>query len=238
MLIKEDTDHTEINRINDVASVRSLPAERWASSPRAQMGLAWQSKVVIECGGALLMLTTILPLLAVIALAILLESGRPVLFLQPRFGRFGVPFSVLKFRTMHQALCDPSGAAQTDDADPRITRVGQFLRKTSLDELPQLWNVVAGQMALIGPRAHPCGMCVQDVLCETLIPYYHNRHVVRPGITGWAQVNGSRGAVKSVEALMQRVALDLDYIATWSLLLDLKILWRTIHVVFSRTGAQ
>jgi polysaccharide biosynthesis protein PslA len=232
---------TSLDRDTSVIGSSSMQAfvpERRVASPTAPNGAAWQIKGVMERGGALFMLLIFLPLLAVIALAIVLESGQPVLFRQPRFGRGGVPFAVLKFRTMQRALCDPSGAGQTGDADPRITRVGQILRKTSLDELPQLWNVVTGQMALIGPRAHPCGMCVEGLLCEALVPHYHNRHVVRPGITGWAQVNGSRGAVKTADALEARVALDLDYIAKWSLWLDLRIIWRTIRVVLSCKQAR
>jgi polysaccharide biosynthesis protein PslA len=204
----------------------------------APQGVAWRVKGVVERGLALIVLVVISPLLAIIAIAIMLESGRPVLFRQPRFGRGGVPFAVLKFRTMRADLCDATGAGQTGDADPRITRVGQVLRKTSLDEVPQLWNVVRGDMALIGPRAHPCGMRVQDVPCESLLPQYHTRHVVRPGITGWAQVNGSRGAVKTADLLAQRVTLDLHYIQNWSPWLDLRILWRTIWVVLSRKQAR
>jgi polysaccharide biosynthesis protein PslA len=230
MLTSIDTAHRTLDR-----SVLAPPAarDRRLSAPAAPQGISWHIKGLAERAGALLLVTAILPALAIIALAIRLESGGPVLFRQPRFGRGGTPFNVLKFRTMQRALCDPSGAGQTGDADPRITRVGHILRKTSLDELPQLWNVVRGDMALIGPRAHPCGMCVQGALCEALVPQYHNRHVIRPGITGWAQVNGSRGAVKTAEALQQRVALDLDYIAQWSLARDARILWRTVRVVLS-----
>jgi polysaccharide biosynthesis protein PslA len=224
--------------VTRTAARAAISADHRSAIYTAPGGLAWQLKGAMERTTALLLLIAILPALAVISIAIMLETGRPVLFRQPRFGKGGRPFDVLKFRTMQHALCDPSGAGQTQDADPRITRVGQILRKTSLDELPQLWNVVTGQMALIGPRAHPCGMRVEDHLCEMLVPQYHNRHVVRPGITGWAQVNGSRGAVKTKEALEQRVALDLDYIATWSLWLDLRILWRTVRVVLSCRQAR
>jgi polysaccharide biosynthesis protein PslA len=212
--------------------------DRRAAVPAAPTGIAWQIKEAIERTAALVLLIALLPAFIIIALAILLESRGSVLFRQPRFGRGGTPFHVLKFRTMQHTLCDPTGAGQTGDADPRITRVGHILRKTSLDELPQLWNVVSGDMALIGPRAHPCGMCVAGLPCEAVVPHYHNRHVVRPGITGWAQVNGSRGAVKTADLLQQRLALDLDYIRNWSPWLDLRILWRTIWVVISRRQAR
>lgn len=204
----------------------------------APVGLGWAVKQTGEWCLAGLLLVFFAPVLAVIALAIVAESGRPVLFVQPRFGRHGIPIAVLKFRTMRQELSDVSGANQTADEDPRITCVGQLLRRTSLDELPQLWNVLAGQMALIGPRAHPCGMRVQGTLCEDLDPRYHLRHVVRPGITGWAQVSGSRGAVKTPEMLHLRVALDLEYIRDWSLWRDLTVALRTVQVVFSQRQAR
>ncbi|MFC2968282.1 sugar transferase [Acidimangrovimonas pyrenivorans] len=201
-------------------------------------GLCWAIKQAAERCLAGLLILFFAPVLVVIALAIVAESGRPVFFVQPRFGRNGTPISILKFRTMRQELSDISGANQTADEDPRITCVGQLLRRTSLDELPQLWNVLTGQMALIGPRAHPCGMRVQGTLCEDLDPQYHLRHVVRPGITGWAQVSGSRGAVKTPEMLHHRVALDLEYIRDWSLWRDLKIALRTVQVVLSRRQAR
>lgn len=172
------------------------------------------------------------PLLVLISIAIRAESGGPVIFRQPRFGRGGKGFDVFKFRTMTQAGTDVSGANQTADNDPRITRVGRILRVTSFDELPQIFNVLRGEMSLVGPRAHPCGMRVEGELCETLDPRYHRRHVVRPGITGWAQVNGSRGAIKSAEALSRRVDLDLEYIRDWSFLLDASILIKTVGVAF------
>ncbi len=217
----------------------TLEAPAWIlAAPKPPQGLSWTIKTVVERFIAFAALSGLVPLLVVIAALIVLESGRPVLFRQPRFGRNGIPFDVLKFRTMWTDLCDSTGAGQTGDADPRVTRVGHFLRRTSLDELPQLWNVLVGQMALVGPRAHPCGMQVQGRLCEDLLPSYHERHKVLPGITGWAQVNGSRGAVKTEEMLQRRVALDLEYIRTWSLWLDLKILWRTVWVVLSGKLAQ
>jgi len=188
---------------------------------------------------AALVLTILLaPVLAAISVAILLDTGRPVLFKQPRFGRNQKPFLAWKFRTMVVSDCDLSGARQTEDHDPRITRVGRILRKTSLDELPQLFNVLAGDMCLIGPRAHPCGMRIEGELCEDIDPRYHLRHIVRPGITGWAQVNGSRGAVKDFEALSRRVDLDLEYIRRWSPLLDIRIFFRTIGVALHSDRGQ
>jgi polysaccharide biosynthesis protein PslA len=211
-----------------------IDSQGWKLAERRPPGgISWTVKTIFERVIAFAALAGLAPLLAIISLLIVMESGRPVLFRQPRFGLNGIPFNVLKFRTMWTELCDSTGAGQTGDADPRVTRVGLFLRRTSLDELPQLWNVLVGQMALVGPRAHPCGMQVQGTLCEDLLPSYHDRHQVLPGITGWAQVNGSRGAVKTDEMLQRRVALDLEYVQNWSLWLDLKILWRTVWVVLS-----
>lgn len=196
----------------------------------APAGPAWALRAVVEQVAAVALLILLLPFFVAIILAIRIETPGPALFRQPRFGRDRRSFEVLKFRTMCREGCDRSGAGQTADRDPRITRVGTFLRRSSLDELPQLINVIRGEMSLVGPRAHPCGMEVCGRLCDEVDPRYHARHVVRPGITGWAQVNGSRGAVKSPEALRQRVDLDLDYVARWSPLLDLWILVRTLAV--------
>jgi lipopolysaccharide/colanic/teichoic acid biosynthesis glycosyltransferase len=178
-----------------------------------------------------------LPLLLLIALAIRIDSPGPALFMQPRYGRGGRRFDVLKFRTMRAEMCDLSGGIQTGRSDPRITRVGWVLRRTSLDELPQLLNVIAGDMALVGPRAHPCGMRVEGRLCEEIVADYDLRHVVKPGITGLAQVSGSRGPVETEAELRQRVGFDLEYITGWSLRLDAVILFRTIGVCLGGTNA-
>ncbi|MFX0540915.1 sugar transferase [Roseovarius sp. S4756] len=200
----------------------------------APEGMAWSFKKALERSAALFLLALLLPLLLLIALFVKLDSRGPVLFIQSRFGQGGKPFNCYKFRTMHINECDQSGARQTADVDSRITRVGFVLRRASLDELPQIFNVIRGDMLLVGPRAHPCGMRVDGQLCEDLNRIYHTRHAVPPGITGWAQVNGSRGAVKSSQSLQRRVLLDRDYIRNWSLGRDLSILVRTLGVVFHR----
>jgi polysaccharide biosynthesis protein PslA len=208
-----------------------LPAAR--SDPGVADGAAWVAKNLVERAFAILCVVTAAPLILLIAAAILLEGGRPIIFRQARFGKGGAPFDIWKFRTMKTSDCDATGSLQTADDDPRITRVGWFLRRTSLDELPQIWNVIRGEMALVGPRAHPCGMTIDGQLCEEVDLDYHSRHVVRPGLTGWAQVNGSRGALKSPDMLLQRTSLDLHYIQNWSLWLDLRIILRTVWVVLS-----
>lgn len=167
------------------------------------------------------------PLMVLTAVAVRLDSPGPVLFRQMRTGANNRPFAILKFRTMHVDRADPAGTRRTVRGDPRVTRLGRFLRRTSLDELPQLLNVLRGDMALVGPRAHPVGMLAGDVPYEQAAPEYPARHRVRPGITGLAQINGLRGAVDTVEKGRRRLAYDLLYIDTLSWWLDLTILART-----------
>ncbi|MBX6744039.1 MAG: exopolysaccharide biosynthesis polyprenyl glycosylphosphotransferase [Acetobacteraceae bacterium] len=174
-----------------------------------------------------LVLLAVAPVLAAAALAIRLESPGPVLFRQWRFGLGSRPILVLKFRTMRIDGCDPTGEQRTAARDPRVTRVGRFLRRTSIDELPQLINVLRGDMSLVGPRPHPLHMRVGGAYYFEAVERYRARHLVRPGITGWAQVNGSRGEVDTIEKARRRVDLDLWYLDNWSLALDLRILLRT-----------
>jgi polysaccharide biosynthesis protein PslA len=189
---------------------------------------------VAGAAGALLMLS---PLFVTIAAAIKLTSPGPVFFSQYRYGHRNRRFRIFKFRTMHTRLSDRSGVRQTTADDPRVTWVGRLLRKTSLDELPQLINVVTGDMSLVGPRPHVPGMQAASVVYEDLVPYYFQRHAIRPGITGLAQVNGCRGSTAIAAAAVSRVNYDLEYIENWSLWLDIKILWRTVrHEFFSGNG--
>lgn len=179
-------------------------------------------------------LLAIFPLLMVIVALIKATSPGPVLFKQTRIGRGGVPFSCYKFRTMHLHCADESGISQTKPGDSRITSVGRLLRSRSLDELPQLLNVLKGDMSLVGPRPHVPGMLAAGVSYETLVPYYPLRHAVRPGITGWAQANGLRGPTTEREAATRRVDHDLAYIQNFSLALDLRILTLTIWREFTQ----
>ncbi len=189
---------------------------------------------------AALSIVLLLPLLLAIAAAIRLDSPGPVIFRQRRHGLGHCEFTVFKFRTMTWAP-DPSandGRVQTQRCDSRITRIGNFLRNTSLDELPQLFNVLNGSMSLVGPRPHPMAMRTQGQLCEDLVADYAKRHRVRPGITGWAQVNGHRGATETVEQLRRRIEYDLFYIEHRCFLFDLKILVLTpIRILFDRGNA-
>lgn len=188
---------------------------------------------------AALLLLWMLPLLAAIALVIRLDSPGPVIFRQRRHGRNGTEFEVLKFRTMswHGAAAT-SGEVQTRRGDARVTRFGAFLRTTSLDELPQLFNVLTGTMSLVGPRPHPVVMRTEERLGDEIIAEYPHRHRVKPGITGWAQINGYRGATETAEQLRCRVEHDNYYIDNWSLLLDLRILVLTpLRVLLQRSNA-
>jgi polysaccharide biosynthesis protein PslA len=176
-------------------------------------------------GLALLALSWVILL---IALAIRLDSKGPVLFRQPRFGFNNQPFHVLKFRTMYHHLGDVTGARRTVRGDPRVTQIGRFLRRTSLDELPQLINVLRGDMSIVGPRPHPIEMKVLDRLYDEAVKSYPARHRVKPGLTGLAQINGLRGEVDTLEKAQRRVEFDLQYIERWSLSLDLKIMMLTL----------
>lgn len=186
-------------------------------------------------GGVLAILSA--PLMAIIAVAIKLDSGGPVFFVQDRFGFNNQVIRVLKFRTMYVDRADVSGAARTVPGDPRVTRVGRFLRSFSLDELPQLINVLQGDMSLVGPRPHAVAMKAGGKLYHDAVAEYAQRHKVKPGITGWAQVNGLRGEIDSAEKARQRVIYDLKYIDDWSLWFDLMILLASLPIVLKRENA-
>jgi Undecaprenyl-phosphate glucose phosphotransferase len=177
------------------------------------------------------------PLMALIAILIKLDSRGPVFFVQKRFGFNNDVIRVFKFRTMYVDRGDPSGAQRTVQNDPRITRLGRFLRMLSLDELPQLINVLRGDMSLVGPRPHAIAMKAGNCLYSQAVEQYFHRHRVKPGITGWAQVHGLRGEVNTLEKAHARVACDLYYIDHWSPWLDLKTLAKTVTILASRDNA-
>jgi putative colanic acid biosynthesis UDP-glucose lipid carrier transferase len=179
---------------------------------------------------ATLILILISPLLAAIAIAVKATSPGPAIFRQRRYGLDGREIVVYKFRSMTVAE-DGDVVRQATRNDSRVTRFGAFLRRTSLDELPQFINVLQGRMSIVGPRPHAVA---HNEMYRKLIRSYMIRHKVRPGITGWAQVNGLRGETDTVEKMKARIEYDLDYLRHWSLKLDLAIIWRTIFVVFKR----
>jgi len=186
---------------------------------------------------SLLALIVLAPLMALIALAIKLDSPGPILFRQPREGFNCHSFSVLKFRTMYVESCARDHVMQARRSDPRVTRLGAWLRRSSLDELPQLVNVLLGQMSLVGPRPHAPSTRAGGTLFAEVTASYARRHNVKPGLTGWAQVNGWRGETDTEEKLINRLKHDLDYIERWSLGFDLYILVRTVWVVATGRGA-
>jgi exopolysaccharide biosynthesis polyprenyl glycosylphosphotransferase len=180
----------------------------------------------------LLAIGLLVPLLVFIAIAIKFDSPGPIIFQQRRSGLNGIPFVVFKFRTM-TVLEDGPTVTQARRGDHRVTRFGSLLRRTSADELPQLFNVLKGDMSLVGPRPHALA---HDNKYHSLIDNYARRYDVKPGITGWAQVNRSRGETHCIEQMAERVTLDLWYINHWSLGLDIYILLRTCFAIF-RDGA-
>jgi len=184
--------------------------------------------------GALLLVAFTLPMLA-IAIAIKLDSRGPVLYRQRRHGFNNRVITILKFRSMRH---DPDAELrQVCPNDPRVTRVGRFLRRTSLDELPQLINVLRGEMSLVGPRPHAVGMKAAERDLQHIVAEYAHRHRVKPGITGWAQINGSRGPIETPAAVRRRLKLDLEYVSRASLWLDLQILARTAPALFGDNRA-
>ena len=191
-------------------------------------------KMIVDKIFAILILILFSPVMLGIALAIKLESPGPVLFRQQRYGFNNNFFSVFKFRSMYQESCRDLGGQQAKKDDPRVTPLGQFLRKTSLDELPQLFNVLEGSMSLVGPRPHPINL---DDKFSSVISGYFARHRVKPGITGWAQVNGWRGETDTTDKMFNRYKHDVYYIENWSILLDVKILFKTLFVVISSKNA-
>lgn len=172
-------------------------------------------------------------LLLAIAVAIKVTSRGPIVFRQERRGRNGTTFRCFKFRSMYVEETDFDSAVQTRANDPRITPIGRFLRSHSLDELPQLVNVIIGHMSLVGPRPHALGTSLDGRLLHEAMVDYPLRYRVRPGLTGWAQVNGWRGIIDTQEKLEKRVEFDLYYIAHWSPYLDLQILLRTFTCLFA-----
>jgi putative colanic acid biosynthesis UDP-glucose lipid carrier transferase len=190
-------------------------------------------KRVLDVTVALSLVVLLAPVLALVSLAIALDSRGPVLFCQRRTGLGGQTFGIFKFRSMH-VLEDGAEVIQASAHDARITRVGRIIRKLSLDELPQLFNVIAGDMSLVGPRPHAVA---HDDYYGARVSNYAVRQTVKPGITGWAQVNGARGATPTIDTMQRRVDLDAWYAGHASLALDLKILLRTPVVVLSSENA-
>ena len=206
----------------------SYAAPLFGAAPPA----GWQMRVKrgLDVALALIALTLFSWLLLGIALLVRLDSPGPALFRQRRIGRDGQMFELLKFRTMRQTPAIETLRQATRD-DPRITRLGGWLRRTSLDELPQFINVLRGEMSVVGPRPHAPGTRAGGRLFEDIAPHYGQRHRALPGITGLAQVRGWRGETDTELKLLRRLDSDLEYIESWSLTLDLAIILRTVPMV-------
>ncbi|MBN3823267.1 undecaprenyl-phosphate glucose phosphotransferase [Burkholderia sp. Ac-20384] len=180
-------------------------------------------------------LIAIAPLMVAISIAIKLSSPGPVLFRQQRMGAYGRPFTIYKFRTMHTHDAGASGEIrQATRGDPRVTRIGALLRRTSLDELPQFFNVLVGDMSVVGPRPHAVE---HDIFYQDLVDGYIQRYRVKPGITGWAQVNGLRGETDRIEKMQWRIEHDLYYLRHWSLAFDVRIVLATLLNVKAHSNA-
>lgn len=215
----------------NIRTIKEIPIVAVCESPI--VGINSTIKRTFDVVLSLLILLLIAPLMLLIAIGVKLSSSGPVLFKQRRYGLDGKEFTVYKFRSM-TVMEDGEQVNQAIRSDPRITRFGGFLRKTSLDELPQFINVLQGRMSIVGPRPHAV---VHNEIYRRLIKGYMIRHKVKPGITGWAQVKGFRGETDTVEKMQSRIDYDLDYLRNWSLFLDLLIIFKTICVIIKDKNA-
>lgn len=215
---------------------RTMPVRAAHRGADAALNAAWTEgrkvhfalKRLMDIVVSLSALIVLAPLLVGVALMVRATSRGPALFSQLRWGKDGRKIRVYKFRSMYVDRCDLSGINQTTQDDPRVTPIGRVMRRTSIDELPQLFNVLKGDMSLVGPRCHAIGMKAAGMLYEDLVPLYHQRHAVRPGITGLAQVRGFRGPTDTPSVSRARIAYDLQYIRAFTIWLDIRILALTL----------
>ncbi|SFF62233.1 putative colanic acid biosysnthesis UDP-glucose lipid carrier transferase [Fontimonas thermophila] len=215
----------------ELSEIEGVPVLKVAETPL--FGVDGLYKHVFDFTAAFFGLLVLSPVFLLVALAVRLDSPGPVLYRQKRYGLNGQEFVVYKFRTMR--INDPEDRiVQVSRDDPRVTRVGRFLRRTSIDELPQLWNVVRGDMSLVGPRPH----AVQhNEYYRKAVKRYMLRHKVKPGLTGWAQVNGLRGPTAELASMEERLRYDLDYIRRWTPWLDIKIIFMTLLMILRDRNA-
>lgn len=208
----------------NVLSLRDCPIGDWGAVVKRVEDLSIAIPAVI----------LLAPVMAIIALAIRLESKGKILFVQERYGFHNNLIRVYKFRSMYAEMTDANAERLAVKDDPRITRVGHFIRRTSLDELPQLFNVIDGSMSIVGPRPHATRAKAGDVLYQDAVAEYASRHRVKPGMTGWAQCNGWRGETDTREKIEKRVEHDLYYIENWSVFLDLLTIAKTLVLLFKK----
>jgi Undecaprenyl-phosphate glucose phosphotransferase len=217
------------SRVGNVAMINLLekPIADWGSVAK------WTFDKLVGT----LALILLAPLMLAVAAAIKLDSRGPVLFRQKRYGFNNELIEVFKFRSMYTDRCDANAVRLVTRDDPRVTRVGRFIRKTSIDELPQLFNVILGNLSLVGPRPHALEAKAAGDLYDEVVDGYFGRHKVKPGITGWAQINGWRGETDTPEKIQKRVECDIYYIENWSLLLDVYILLKTPFALLKSDNA-
>ncbi|WP_419827825.1 exopolysaccharide biosynthesis polyprenyl glycosylphosphotransferase [Sphingomonas sp.] len=226
----------------ELAEMGTLGASSFAGAPTLLVSLGPLDtrnraiKRALDLSLAGLALLFLAPLMCVVALAVRLESTGPIFFVQPRLGRGNRLFSMYKFRSMRADLCDTAGNQSTLRGDPRITRVGRIIRATSIDELPQILNVLRGDMSIVGPRPHALGSLAGDKLFWEVDQRYWHRHASKPGITGLAQVRGFRGATHIQSDLVNRLQADLDYLNGWTFWRDIKILLSTFKVMLHKNA--
>jgi exopolysaccharide biosynthesis polyprenyl glycosylphosphotransferase len=229
----ENLNHVQ-QRLSEIAEISLRDV---TGNPKSGRHVAVKRLLDISVSATALVLGA--PVLALIALIIRLDSPGPVLFKQPRHGFNNRVFDVYKFRSMRNDEADLKAAQQTVVGDARVTKIGKFIRKTSLDELPQLLNVLKGEMSLVGPRPHAVGMKTEGKESIELVSEYAHRHKVKPGITGWAQINGSRGPLHNGEDVAERVRLDVEYIERSNVLWDIYIILKTLPVLLGdRTNVR
>jgi putative colanic acid biosynthesis UDP-glucose lipid carrier transferase len=186
---------------------------------------------VVAAASALILLS---PLLAIVAAWIKFDSPGPVLFKQKRWGEGAAPFQIYKFRSMTKTASASTHVAQATKHDARVTKVGTFIRRTSIDELPQLFNILLGDMSLVGPRPHAIA---HNQEYRSQVKGYMLRHKIKPGLTGWAQIHGLRGETDTLDKMEGRINFDLEYLRNWTFVLDLYIIYRTVGLVFNRKNA-
>jgi exopolysaccharide biosynthesis polyprenyl glycosylphosphotransferase len=220
-------DRASMRWVAPVAIVSTAPLRGWNTI----------AKRAIDISGSLTALILLSPIMLACALAVKLESPGPVFFVQERQGYRNKPFRMFKFRSMRAAMTDHRGSQLTLRNDPRVTRVGNLLRRSSADELPQLFNVLIGNMSLVGPRPHPIGVKAGNTAYDELIPNFYARYRMKPGLTGLAQISGLRGNTETEKHLIDRFDQDLLYAARWTPLLDIVIMGRTVLHLLKGTNA-
>jgi Undecaprenyl-phosphate glucose phosphotransferase len=232
LLMEETDDEFESEALSRIADFNLMQV----TGPTERSGYL-AAKRILDLTLGVLGLIALAPLMATVAIAIKIDSPGPVFFRQRRHGYMNEEIVVWKFRSMRTEATDHKAARQVTADDDRITRVGKFIRRTSLDELPQIFNIITGEMSVVGPRPHAIGMLSGGAEASKLVETYAHRHRIKPGLTGWAAVNGSRGPVDTAEDVRRRVALDLEYVERRSFWLDVAIILRTAPCLLGDSGA-